>query len=280
MIFASTFSSRLSLIAIQFAMFIVMLIVFAIVVHTIEKLTTVRLARRFGWNSVLFTGWLGTPVHELSHAFMCLVFRHRIDEIQLFKPDLKSGRLGYVRHSHVPGNWFQEFGNFFIGLAPLFGGVAAMFLLVTLFFPETTRDLFTQQPASEAFGEVSDAGPTLVSRIFTMVTYLIGELTAFRNLTSWRLYLFLYLIICIASHMAPSQSDYDGASRGVTMIAAVVITICFVGAIIPPFGTLVQNMGQKFFPPVAALLSLALLLCFVAAAVVYAITFIYDIFKR
>ena len=61
---------------------------FAIVIHLLERLIQTRLAERFGWNSVLCTGWLGTPIHELSHALMCRVFHHKIDEIALFEPCL------------------------------------------------------------------------------------------------------------------------------------------------------------------------------------------------
>ncbi len=95
---------------------------FAIAVHWLEHFIQSRLATRFGWRSVLVTGWLGTPIHELSHAAMCLLFRHRIDEIQLFDPDVREGRLGYVRHSYRKGNWFEEAGNVLIGTAPLIGG--------------------------------------------------------------------------------------------------------------------------------------------------------------
>ena len=60
---------------------------FALIIHWLERITQRRLVERFGWHSVLWTGWLGTPIHELSHAFMCRVFQHRIDEIALFEPD-------------------------------------------------------------------------------------------------------------------------------------------------------------------------------------------------
>ena len=99
------------------------------VIHWFEQIIQRRLSTRFGWNSVLWTGWLGTPIHESSHLLMCPVFRHRIDEVAFFEPDRKSGRLGYVRHSFHQGNWFEEMGNLFIGIAPLMGGSLVLLIL-------------------------------------------------------------------------------------------------------------------------------------------------------
>ena len=98
------------------------LAVFAMVIHWLERVIQSRLSQRFGWKSVLWTGWLGTPIHELSHAAMCILFRHKIVEIALFEPDKEAGRLGYVRHSSHRNDFYAQLGNVFIGLAPLMGG--------------------------------------------------------------------------------------------------------------------------------------------------------------
>ena len=56
------------------AMVIGPFIAFAVVIHFLERMIQKRLAERFGWSSVMWTGWLGTPIHELSHAAMCKIF--------------------------------------------------------------------------------------------------------------------------------------------------------------------------------------------------------------
>lgn len=135
----SVFLSRLAVVARtclrQFVWIAVPIAVFAIIFHMFEAIVQRRLVERFGWKAALWTGWIGTPIHESSHALMCWVFGHQIESMALFEPDSREGRLGYVRHTYQRGDWWQESGNFFIGLAPLAGGTLALLLLTWLMFP-------------------------------------------------------------------------------------------------------------------------------------------------
>ena len=75
-----------------------------------------RLSVRF-WGRNLFLygfGWLGCSVHELSHAFFALIFGHKINEIELFKPNSDGESLGHVSHSYNKRSIYQKTGNFFI----------------------------------------------------------------------------------------------------------------------------------------------------------------------
>ena len=84
----------------------------------------------FGFNGILFTGILGTPLHELSHYVMCLIFKHNIVRVELFRPSSckVDGVLGFVSHSFNKNSLYQQIGNFFIGIAPLvFGSIALIF---------------------------------------------------------------------------------------------------------------------------------------------------------
>ena len=239
-------------------------VAFAIVIHWIEMITERRLAERFGWKSVLWTGWLGTPIHELSHAFMCWVFRHKIKEIALFEPDQKSGRLGFVRHSFDPRNRFQRVGNFFIGIAPLIGGSIGLALLLWMFYPEAART------ALELTGQ--DAEGDAIQKSIGIATTIFGNVINVQNFFTPRFWVFIYLVLCVGTHMAPSPTDYEGAWNGVFIFGAVLIAGVFLLALAGVDSDRMVNTMVGAMGPLFAILGLAVVLCSVAAVIVYAIT--------
>ena len=236
---------------------------FAMVIHWLERVIQSRLSQRFGWKSVLWTGWLGTPIHELSHAAMCILFRHKIVEIALFEPDKEAGRLGYVRHSSHRNDFYAQLGNVFIGLAPLMGGSIVLMLLLWMFYPDAARLALTASQEAE--------GGTL-GRTLDIAWTICANIVSFENLRSGRFWGFLYLVLCVGSHMAPSPSDYRGAMRGVIYLAVIVIPIVlavayFGGGSENLYGNLISGMGPLF-----ALLALTTALCFIAMIAVMIFT--------
>ena len=246
------------------------LVLFTWIIHWLEAATQRRLSSRFGWNSVLWTGWLGTPVHELSHALMCLVFQHKIEDMALFQPDRANGRLGYVVHSYQRGNWYQEIGNFFIGIAPLLGGTAALLALLMVFFPETgQQSLFGTDPELPFWSRVSQAMSGLFSGLFQPA-----------NLLTPKLWLFIYLVICIGSHMGPSADDYRGALKGGVLLAILLVaTSLLVSLVGPDTADLNRTFGSLLVPVVAVLLSVVVL-CGLATLAVYLLTDSLDLIRR
>lgn len=239
-------------------------VVFAVAVHLLERLIQKRLAERFGWRSVLWTGWLGTPIHELSHAFLCRVFNHRIDEIALFEPDQRSGRLGFVRHSFTPGNWYQELGNFFIGVAPLAGGSTVLVILLWMFYPTAIDHAFEASRQSDA------AGP--INQMMAIVTSVVQEILTAGNWATGRFWLFVYFVLCVGGHMAPSPSDYEGASRGVLLVGAGLLTIAIMLATLGTNSESMINGMIGLLGPLFAVLALTIVLCAFATALVWIAT--------
>ncbi|MFN9364361.1 MAG: hypothetical protein ACK6CE_06110 [Planctomycetota bacterium] len=242
-------------------------VLFALAIHALDHLIQGRLARQFGWRAVLWTGWLGTPVHEFSHAIACWIFQHRVDEIRLFDPDLEEGRLGYVRHSYRRGNLYQEIGNVFIGTAPLLGGSVVLVLLTWLFFPAAIRTAFDAARQLE-FTSLSSS----ISQLLKAASSSLGVILDPENLLKPRLWVFCYFVLCIASHMAPSRTDYAGSLRGAVLLLAL-LAIASIG--ISAAGGSPQLIAWSVLQAVAPLWGVALLalaICCLAAVLVVALT--------
>lgn len=241
------------------------LMIFAFIIHKLERLVQIRLAERFGWKVILWTGWLGTPIHELSHALMCLVFRHKIDDMQLFEPDLKSGRLGYVKHSFRKGNWFEEIGNVFIGVAPLVGGIVFLVFFLYLFYPDV------MQSAVDVF-QSNDEEKSVWKATWNATFAVVGGLFDWSHLFTPRFWLFIYLVLCVGTHMAPSRSDYHGARRGIGLLAIVVFLGAYVMHLLTGNSDKVFEFTMQTFAPIFAVLLLAVLLCMIAMVVIFLVT--------
>lgn len=244
-------------------------VIFTLLIHFLERALQLRLASRFGWKSVLWTGWLGTPIHELSHVVMCVAFRHRVEEVALFEPDLKSGRLGYVRHSWTPKNTFEEIGNFFIGLAPLAGGSIALAGLLWLFYPDAASGMISSSPIEDA---ASAEGMPYLSATFSGVSSMLMQLLSPRNVLSWKFWLFTYLVLCVGSHMAPSRSDYEGASRGVLLVVGIAIAILLLVAMLGFETDQLIWSALELLRPIFALQIIAVVICVFATLIVHLMT--------
>lgn len=240
-------------------------LVFTLIVHRIERFVQIHLAERFGWKSVLWTAWLGTPIHELSHAFFCKVFQHKIDEMQLFEPDINEGRLGFVKHSYRKKNWYQEIGNVFIGVAPLFGGTLGLFILLMIFYPNVMEEIagtFNHRPVEQSIWTATlDA---------TQVA--IQNLCQWSNLGTKRFWVFAYLVLCIGNHMAPSRSDYQGALRGSWQLAVIVFAVVFLLSMAMRNSDQMLPQTLEILAPIFVMLMLSLTLCSSTALLIYLIT--------
>jgi hypothetical protein len=241
-------------------------IVAAALIHGFEHNVQHQMAARWGWRSVLWTGWLGTPIHELSHVLMCRLFGHRIEEVRFFDPDNQSGRLGYVKHSYHRGHWFEELGNVFIGTAPFIGGSLVMLVLLWLFYPSLARGLLRSEDVLAA-----ESWQTLLSGTALAYREFLQSLFAWESLTTFRLWIFLYLTLCVASHMAPSASDYKGAMRGLVIMAFVVLAAAVIAMTLTSDPIALSLSIIKTFSPVMIMGGLSVVLCFVLWLVVSAI---------
>ena len=157
------------------------------------------------------TGFVGTPVHEASHALMCLIFGHRIVEIKFFQPNSSDGTLGYVRHSYNPKNIYQKVGCLFIGIAPVLVGALILAGLLYLLLPELFGAV-SAEIASVDFAEDTGASFGHIWRSFVLMFSYIG---------TWQWWVFLLIGSLIALHMTLSKEDIKGALSGIITYLAI-----------------------------------------------------------
>lgn len=101
----------------------------------INHATKKRLAQ-WHQSAQLIVGGLGVFIHESSHALACLLFGHRITEMQLINFKLRDNpdrSLGHVTHTYRTGKIWPTIGNLWIGLAPIFGCSISILGLTWLF---------------------------------------------------------------------------------------------------------------------------------------------------
>lgn len=188
---------------------------------------------------LLMFGWLGTAVHELSHAAIAVIFRHKIHEIKLFQIKADSSRLGYIRHSYDKNSVFQRIGNLFIGIAPVFAGALIIFACAKLLMPELAAVLSAGRSLSGLAGLVS----AYVSAFFST----LGTLIDVDNFSRPAFYLFLYVVFSVGSAMTLSAADLKGAKSGFVVFAGALLILNFYRELIHPFPIPYGIIGFLFF---------------------------------
>jgi len=184
------------------------------------------LARLLGDNAYIYLTAPGVAIHELSHAFFCLVFGHKIREMKLFSP-ADDGTLGYVSHSYDPKNFYQRTGNFFIGTGPVWGGIFVLYLFSRILLPETML------PFS--------------GRIGNDLTAFLDGIFSISSWTNWKFYLWLYIALTVGSHITLSKSDLKGAADGLLILCVIVMLGCLVLVWCGDLETVIAEWLKNFF---------------------------------
>ncbi len=174
------------------------------------------------WDIYRYTGLLGTPLHELSHALMCLVFRMRILRIALYAPNALTGTLGYVKFLYRPHSPLHALGRLFQGVAPMITASVLMIWLLDL-----SSELQSPMNAS------------LVSWIWgsaQATAHNAGELFV----SGWQGALLVAWLAILALHLIPSVSDIQislaGLAGVVLVIAVMLLTLDFIQGNAVAFG--------------------------------------------
>lgn len=165
---------------------------------------------------------IGTPIHELGHAVMCVLFGHRITEMKLLlPPGHPSGTLGYVAHGYNPRNLWARLGNLFIGLGPIFSGLGVMILMLFLCFP-------AQWEAYVAASSALTLGESTVGEIVGGVFSLLLSLPAAFGGTWWLALIGVAVILSVSQHVTLSGADIKGSLSALPVYLPIILAVALV----------------------------------------------------
>ena len=242
----------------------------ALLMHGFALLVQTRAATDFGHNFYIALTAPGTVVHELGHALFCLVFGHRITDMQLFKPD-RNGTLGYVSHTYNPRSIYQTIGNFFIGTGPIWFGTAVIFVLARLMLPPAVFAPMQGMHLSYA-DFTSWAGLGAVCReVGSSAWGVLRSLFSSACLGEWTFYLFAYLTFCIGSHVTLSLPDLKGAALGLAALAGLLMVFNLLTLWIGDFSLKACQYAAEYYAVFYAVMLLALILNVAIAFAVFGI---------
>mgnify|MGYP001559341970 CR=1 FL=1 len=178
--------------------------------------------KSFGIKAVMLTGVIGVPIHELSHAILAVVFGHKVTAIKLFQKPDENGVMGYVQHTYNPLSIYQQVGNLFIGVAPIFGGTLSIIVLMQFIIPKVYRQFIHILMGNLSIITLNKA---TIDGILISYGGLVKSIFALKNFANPYFYIFILIAICISSHISLSLADIKGASRGIGVIFLIFLVL-------------------------------------------------------
>lgn len=169
------------------------------------RLCFLLMGRRAGKAYWVMTSWLGTPLHELGHALMCLLFAHHIDHIRLI-PTKAGGAV--VEHSYHRGNPYAAFGNLWIGLGPILVGLCVIFAVLYAVYPESMASY------RAAVADLLREGRP-VAQVWQRIGEFIHGLFSEGTRQMWVRALAVIVLFSMSLHVRLSASDILGMLPGV-----------------------------------------------------------------
>lgn len=199
-------------------------ILIGFILGVLRSSTIKNFQRSFGSRAVMITGFIGVPVHEISHGLLAGLFGHKITKVKLLQRPDENGVMGYVRHSYNPKSIYQQVGNFFIGIAPIFGGALSIIAIMRLVSLEAYNKLVNILVGSLY---ITTINKNTLEGILDSYLGLLKVIFSIDNFKNPYFYIFLFIAICISSHISLSTADIKGASRGLGVIFIFVLIVNF-----------------------------------------------------
>lgn len=225
-----------------------------------------RVVAAFGWRGLFALSWLGTPIHELSHALVVVITGGKVKDMELFKADTATGQLGSVTYTYKGK---APIRRALVAVAPLAGGTLALLAVSHFLLPEALR---AATGAKVAYGglRLTELLSRMAGDLAGSMARLVDVLTTRGVLVRWQSWVWAYLVLCIGTRLSPSAIDFRQMRPFLAGLAVVCllggIAICvvrhFAGTFQKPY--VVDHYVGRVMDvvlPVTAALSLTVVLC-------------------
>jgi len=197
--------------------------------------------------------WPGVVIHELSHLLGAVLTFTRVKGFSLIPKSVPGGKvLGSVTHE-ASGN---PVTLILISLFPLLGGAFILWVLTLILVP--------QAPLA-APGIVVDGSfwNVIINYLGSWWSFIQGLWQAM-DFGTWQTWIFLYITLAVAAHLAPSNHDFGFTAAGFTALSILAVLVVFGGNLIgqPVGDTLlgwISGAVNFFAPLLTYALSLLLL---------------------
>ena len=259
------------------------IIIACIILNVLSREQNKRLLNIGGWKALFITAWIGTPVHELSHYLAAVIANHKIIDLKLFKPNKRTGSMGYLTHSYKENDLYQAvFGNTIIAIAPFFGGAAVIYLFSTIVFPDFS--LFTRNVPELYyfnFNNVTDWNTysLVLNSHLKFFGFLIEKIFSIEMIGDWKLYIFLFLMFGIANHISPSGSDFENFWQPVTILLFIIILLSLITYPLIKNSEIIIETISKYIFVFVPILYLAIFISLMWLILTYIIYFLVVLFR-
>lgn len=179
------------------------------------------LSDTFGFNAVRMTAFIGTPVHELGHVLMCLIFGHKVERVRWFPDRKSSAALGSVAHTYNRKSFYQKLGLVFISIGPMFSGLGFIMLVMCFCFPEALSACL-----AAAKGATSGGASAVAECVKAFFVGAFGGSTA-----TWVRVIGALLICFVCLHLELSRADIKNGLAGLPCYAVIALSAALVAAL-------------------------------------------------
>ena len=187
------------------------------------QLLFIKILGRGGYKTVLVSSVIGTPIHDMGHAIMCLLFGHRIEKMVLWQPRSADGTLGYVQHTYNRSNLYHRLGNLFIGTGPIFSGMAVLCLGLYFAFPGAwSAYSATVMPLVARNAPVTE----FLSAGVSIVPHMLREFGS-GAVALWAQILAVLVMLSVSLHINLSPADIKGSLNALVpyLVLALLVTV-------------------------------------------------------